>query len=179
MTESDGPIAAASPPRAAANPWTRRLSALLRLGAVIEMLAFPWSLIPRAWMERSHEWLGMGTMPTGAVVDFTIRQSAFFYGMHGVLMWVLARDVARFQPVVRLIGWTYVVFGPAFFLIDWTSGTPAWWTACDPVVTCAFGVLLLWCERNRSRQPAQTAGPEQSVRQAQDRGSNLQNVARA
>jgi hypothetical protein len=127
--------------------WMRSQSLLLRVGACIEMLAFPWAVAPRAWMEASHEWLGMGTMPSGAVVDFTIRQSAFFYGMHGVLLWWLAGDVVRFQPIVRLIGWTYLIFGPVFFLIDWTTGTPLWWTWCDPLATGAFGALILVFDR--------------------------------
>ena len=117
-------------------------------------------------MEHSHAWLGMGEMPAGAVVDFTIRQSAFFYGMHGVLMWTLARDVVRYQPVVRLIGWTYVLFGPVFLAIDWSSGTPAWWTACDPLVCFVFGWLVLWCVRNMSQQSPQSAGSSQAAPRA-------------
>jgi hypothetical protein len=136
------------------SPWPRRQALLLRLGATVEMLAFPWVLIPRAWMERSHESLGMGQMPVGTVVDFTIRQSAFFYGMHGLLMWWLAKDVVRYRPLVRLIGWTYFAFGPVFLLIDWTSGTPLWWTICDPAVTLVFGGLILWCDRHVSRESA-------------------------
>ncbi len=141
----------APPPTAESGPapaaWLRFQTLWLRTGAVVEMLSFPWSIAPRAWMEASHEWLGMGTMPAGAVVDFTIRQSAFFYGMHGVLLWCLAGDVVRFQPIVRLIGWTYLIFGPVFFLIDWTTGTPLWWTWCDPLVTGLFGALILLADR--------------------------------
>ena len=140
--------------------WTGRLSLLLRLGACVEMLAFPWVIAPRAWMELSHDWLGMGEMPTGTVVDFTIRQSSFFYGMHGLLLCWLSRDVVRYRPLVRLIGVTFLLFGPAFFLIDWCTGTPLWWTLCDPLVTAAFGTLVLMAERNLppdSPQPAQTA----------------------
>ena len=138
--------------------WAQRQAWLLRLAAVIDMLAFPWVVVPRSWMEASHAWLGMGEMPAGAVVDFTIRQSAFFYGMHGVLLWWLSRDVVRFQPIVRLIGWTYLIFGPVFFLIDWTSGTPSWWTWCDPLVTAAFGSLVLAIDRQLTLLAPRTSG---------------------
>ncbi len=117
------------------------------------MLSLPWAFLPREWMERSHEGLGMGTMPSGVVVDFMIRQASFFYGMHGVLLWCLARDVVRFQPIVRLIGWTYLLFGPVFLWIDWTTGTPFWWTVCDPLATCLFGAWLLYND-SRLSQPA-------------------------
>lgn len=139
--------------------WVQRQAWLLRLAAVIDMLAFPWVVVPRSWMEASHAWLGMGEMPAGAVVDFTIRQSAFFYGMHGILLWWLSRDVVRFQPIVRLIGWTYLIFGPVFFLIDWTSGTPSWWTWCDPLATGAFGTLVLLIDRQLTPSTPLPSGP--------------------
>lgn len=134
--------------------WAAWQARLLRLGGVIEMFAFPWAVAPRAWMETSHAWLGMGTMPAGTVVDFMIRQGAFFYGMHGVLLWWLASDVRRYQPIVRLIGFTYLLFGPVFLLIDWSTGTPLWWTLCDPIVTACFGVLLLASGRALDRAAA-------------------------
>ena len=136
--------------------WAARQAALLRLGAVVEMLAFPWVIAPRVWMEASHTWLGMGEMPVGTVVDFTIRQSAFFYGMHGVLLWRLSKDVIRYRPLVRLVGWTFLLFGPVFFLIDFATGTPLWWTLCDPIVTGSFGFLLLLMDQNLSSQPPQS-----------------------
>jgi hypothetical protein len=139
----------------------RRQSRLLRAGACIEALAFPWAVLPREWMERSHIGLGMGTMPQGPVLDFMIRQSAFVYGMHAVLLWWLARDVLRYQPLVRLIGWTYLVYGPAFLLINWRTGTPLWWTLCDPLVTGGFGVWLLRNDAGISRQSSQSPRPSE------------------
>jgi hypothetical protein len=144
----------------------RRQRRLLRLGSVIEMASFPWAFLPRSVVAQSHEWLGMGPLPEGAVVDFMIRQASFFYGMHGVLLWWLARDVVRYQPLIRLIGWTYLLFGPVFFWIDLSTGTPLWWTICDPLVTLAFGAWLLVNDARISRQtapfacPLQPAGPE-------------------
>lgn len=140
----------------------RQQSRLLRAGAVIEALAFPWAVLPREWMEQSHAGLGMGPMPVGAVVDFMIRQSAFFYGMHAVLLWWLSQDVLRYQPLVRLMGWTYLSFGPAFLLINLATGTPLWWAVCDPLVTGLFGVWLLVNDVGISRQTAQSAGPTDS-----------------
>jgi hypothetical protein len=137
-------------------PLVRRQALLLRWGAFVELLALPWAVLPRSWMEHSHEWLGMGPMPSGAVVDFTIRQSALFYGMHGVLMWRVSLDVLRFQPLVRLLGWTWLFFGPAFLVINLWAGTPTWWAICDPLATGGFGVWLLVNDSRISRQTAQS-----------------------
>lgn len=142
-------------------PLVRAQSRLLRWGAAIEMLAFPWAVLPREWMERSHAWLGMGPMPQGAVVDFMIRQAAYVYGMHGLLLWWLSRDVLRYRPLIRLIGWTYLSFGPVFLAINWRTGTPLWWTVCDPLVTGGFGVWLLVNDACISRQSTQSPRPSE------------------
>ena len=73
----------------------RLLVWLLRLSGLVEILAFISVVMPRSWMEMSHEWLGMGTMPDGALLMFMIRQASYAYGMHGVSLWVLASDVVR------------------------------------------------------------------------------------
>ena len=88
------------------------------------------------------------------VVEFMIRQSAFFYGMHGVLIWCLATDVIKYRPLVRLIGWTYLLFGPVFGAINWQAGTPLWWTICDPLVIGLFGILILVLDRWIPPEPA-------------------------
>jgi hypothetical protein len=142
---------------------------LLQIGGTIEAFAFVAAVMPRTWMEAAHVWLGMGTMPEGAVVDFMIRQSSFFYGMHGLLLWVLATDVERFQPVVRFVGWMFLAFGPAFFVIDSGTGTPLWWTVCDPLACGLYGAAILWVDRALSSSarprraargsPAGTSGP--------------------
>lgn len=138
--------------------WIAVQTWLLRLGGTVEALSFVSLVMPREWMEVSHRWLGMGEMPSGTVVDFMIRQSSLFYGMHGILLWVLSRDVVRHQPVVRFLGWTFLLFGPAFFLIDWTTGTPLWWTICDPLACGLYGAALLYAGTKLDRNGVGTQG---------------------
>ncbi len=125
----------------------RRLAMLLRWGGSIEMLAFLAVAAPRDWLADIHEGLGMGTMPQEPVVHFLVRQVSLFYGLHGVLLWVLASNVVRFQPVIRFISYTFLLYGPTFFLIDWMSGIPLWWTISDPIVCTIFGFWLLQLNR--------------------------------
>ena len=61
---------------------------VLRLAGAFEILAFIAVVMPRSWMEISHEWLGLGQMPHGPVLMFLIRQASYTYGMHGVYLWV-------------------------------------------------------------------------------------------
>ncbi len=120
---------------------------LLRYAGTVEILAFFAAVMPRAWMESSHTWLGLGELPTGPITMFMIRQASYAYGMHGISLWVLASNVERFRPLVLLNGISYLLAAPVFFLIDYTSGVPKWWTAVDDFGCGFFGLALLWLDR--------------------------------
>ena len=126
----------------------QRLQAwLLRLAGAVEMLAFISVVMPRAWMETAHTWLGLGEMPSGPVIMFLIRQASYTYGMHGISLWVIASNVERFRALVILNGIAFLLAGPVFFLIDHTSGMPLWWTLGDTFSCAGFGAALLWLSR--------------------------------
>jgi len=117
---------------------------------LVEILAFVAVVMPRSWMEVSHTWLGLGVMPSGIVLMFLIRQASYVYGMHGISLWILASDVVRFRPLVRLNAISFLVASPVFLLIDYTSGTPLFWTVIDTLGCAFFGVSLLWLDRGGS-----------------------------
>lgn len=118
---------------------------LLRLAGAFEILAFIAVVMPRSWMEVSHEWLGLGLMPQGSVLMFLIRQASYTYGMHGISLWVLAMDVKRFRPVIILNGIAYLLAAPVFWAIDYSTGMPLWWTIEDSLGCGVLGAALLWC----------------------------------
>ena len=116
---------------------------LLRYAGTIEILAFIAVLLPRSWMELAHAWLGLGEMPGGPLTIFMIRQASYTYGMHGVSLWVLSMNVNRFRPLVKLNGIAYLLAGPVFFVIDYSSGMPIWWTIADSLGCALMGAALL------------------------------------
>ena len=122
---------------------------LLRFAGAFEILAFIAVVMPRSWMEISHEWLGLGVMPGGAVLMFLIRQTSYTYAMHGVSLWVLALDVKRFRAMVILNGIAYLLAAPIFVAIDYSSEMPLWWTIGDGVGCGVLGAALLWCSLTR------------------------------
>jgi hypothetical protein len=125
---------------------------LLRLAGAMELLAFVAVVMPRSWMEISHTWLGLGEMPGGPILMFMIRQASYTYGMHGISLFVIASNVERFRPLVILNGIAFSLAGPVFFLIDYTSGMPWWWTFEDSLGCMCFGVALLLLSREKQSQ---------------------------
>ncbi len=122
---------------------------LLRLEGSVEILAFVAVVMPRVWMETGHAWLGLGEMPDGPIIMFMIRQASYAYGMHGVSMWILAADVNRFRPIIVFNGISFLLAAPVFFLIDYHSGMPWFWTISDALGCGFFGAALLWLNRGK------------------------------
>ena len=120
---------------------------LLRIAGGTEILAFIAVVMPRSWMEVSHQWLGLGEMVSGPLIMFMIRQASYTYGMHGVSLLILASDVVRFRKLVLLNGIAYLLAGPIFFWIDYTSGIPWWWTFVDSVGCGSTGLMILLLDR--------------------------------
>jgi hypothetical protein len=108
-------------------------------------------------MEFAHAWLGLGQMPAGSILMFMIRQASYSYGMHGISLWILGRDVERFRPLVRFNGVAFLLAAAIFFLIDYTSDLPIWWTLFDSCSCGFFGAAVLWLTR-RERYGAATTG---------------------
>src|SRR5437588_1996457 len=122
----------------------RLLRIILRIAGTFEALAFLSAIMPRAWMELGHEWLSMGTMPRGAVVDFMIRQASFCYGLHGLVAWLMASDTNRYHPLIRFTGWSYLIAAPAFVAIELNAGMPWFWMLGDGLGCGSFGIAVLW-----------------------------------
>src|SRR5437899_466904 len=104
----------------------RLLAALLRLEGTIEMLAFVAVVMPHAWMAATHRWLGLGELPTFPLLDYMIRSVSLLYGLHGVLLWLLATDVARFRMLIIYTAASYVLDAAAFAAIVLANNMP-WW----------------------------------------------------
>jgi hypothetical protein len=126
----------------------RLLAALLRLEGAIEMLAFLAVVMPTAWMAAIHRWLGLGEFPAARLLDYMIRSVSLLYGMHGVLVWILASDVRRFRPIIIYAAVTYLLGGLAFLGIDLTAGMPGWWTVGEAGSVIWLGLLLVWLLRD-------------------------------
>jgi hypothetical protein len=121
----------------------RRLQGLvLRLVGAVEVLAFGAVVLPYDWMQVGYAWLDRGEMPSGPVFDSVMRQVSFSYGMHGVGMWVIASDVARYRPMVVLAAIGYLAAGPAFLLIDFIVDMPGSWLAGNGGSCLLIGGLL-------------------------------------
>jgi hypothetical protein len=124
---------------------------LFWVGGAVLVTAFPMMLLPVSWMAATHEWLGLGEFPESLLVDYLTRSISALYGFHGVLLFVLARDVVRFRPVVVFVAVMGVVFGVMMTAVDLHAGVPWHWTLCEGPVIAVFGLVVLYLLRSIPR----------------------------
>jgi hypothetical protein len=118
------------------------LRLLLRLGGALLVTAFLAVVLPVDWMASTHQWLGMGELPRAPVVDYLARSVAALYGFHGILLFVIARDPARYRTIVRYLAFMNLALGVMLIAIDLQAGLPLFWTLAEGPSVLLVGVLL-------------------------------------
>ena len=126
---------------------------LLAMGALL-LPAWAAVFMPTSWMVWTHRWLGLGELPEAPIVEYLARDLSLFYGIHGGLLLLVARDVRRFLPVILYLGALGVVSGAIFFSVDFYAGMPASWTWSEGPIVVALGLVTLYlAKRVHDAQP--------------------------
>jgi hypothetical protein len=146
----------------------RSLAALvlfLRFGGVLLILAFGAVVLPTNWMAATHGWLGMGEFPAAPLTDYLTRSVSALYGFHGVLLFIVSGDPARYERIVLYLGVMNVVFGLMLFAIDLHAGLPLAWTFLEGPVLVGIGVLVLYLRSWMVKGPERSA--DEDTRQSE------------
>ena len=59
-----------------------------------------------------------------------------------LVLWFLARDPVRYQPLVRLLSWTFLITGLLWISLGMQCPLPWWWTSSAAGGCMAVGLLL-------------------------------------
>ena len=123
------------------------LVVVLRLFAVILLLAFPCMLLPVDWMAATHRWLGLGEFPASPLVDYLTRSISFLYGFHGGLLLVISGNLRRYRGVVVYVVAMGFAFGASIIAIDIHAGLPLRWIIGEGPSILAMAAILGWLLR--------------------------------
>ena len=116
---------------------------LLRLAGAFLLLAWPTIFLPVSWQAAGHQALGLGDFPVSPLVDYLTRSIAVLYGSRGLVYLLLAGDVPRYAPLIRLFAVLDIVAGVAFLGIGFHAGLPSMWVLAEGPSLIAFGAALL------------------------------------
>jgi len=121
----------------------RLLKLLLRIVGTTSLLAVGAVVMPYAWMNAMHEWLGMGPLPGDPIVGYLARSISLFYALFGGLLWVVSLDVHRHRLVLHYLGAAIIMFGGVVFAVDQLERMPILWSRCEGPIDVAFGIVIL------------------------------------
>lgn len=122
---------------------------ILRISALAALLALPAVIVPRLAAEKVSWLMGFRQPPMTPLMLYMMAGGAAVYVAQGVLMWVMSCDVARYQPLIRVVAWTFLVCAPLFWWIDAQAGVPRWWLLMDSVGSFIAGTALTWASYSR------------------------------
>jgi hypothetical protein len=130
---------------------------LLRLSGGVELLAIPFVVFPLGGMNFIHDrLLGLGPLPPGPIVEYLARTLSAVYAVHGAVLVALSFDVARYRPVIRIVGLLHAGAGIAFLGIDVSAGMPWFWTTSEGPPVALIGLLIAWlANRGKTADSAQ------------------------
>ncbi len=117
----------------------RALARLLVAEAALLLCAAPAVVMPTDWIAAAHEWLGLGPMPRGPLVEYLTRSLSMLYALIAPVLLALASDVRRFLPMVHVVGWLHVVGALVLTGLDASSGLPMWWLLIEGPVVLGLG----------------------------------------
>jgi hypothetical protein len=130
----------------------RLLQLLLRFGGFVLCLAFPTVLLPLDWMASTHQALGLGAFPRSVIVEYLARSIGLLYGLHGILLLIVAKDPVRYREIVNYLAFFNISFGLAVLIIDLKSGMPWFWTLWEGPVIATLGMVFAVLNRPAARE---------------------------
>jgi hypothetical protein len=122
----------------------RVLVLVLRISGIILLTALVPAVMPFAWMQLIHGWIGMGDLPAKPIVGYLTRSLSLMYAMHGALIFFISLDVHRFLPAVKFLAALGMVFGAGMIFLDFMVGMPISWAICEGPFVILLSALLLW-----------------------------------
>lgn len=139
-------------------PLDRLLTHLIRLNAVVLVLAAVPVFFPSDLMAAMHDRLGLGNFPRDRLTEYLTRSAAACYAMHGVVVWMLSWDVIRYRALITGMYRLHFLFAVTICGIDLWAGMPWWWTLSEGG-TIAVVAVVIGAVNRRAERAGQSTTP--------------------
>ena len=116
---------------------------VLRVTGVTMLFALVFVFCPFGWMQAIHGRMGMGELAYTPLLSYLIRTLSAMYAYMGAIALFVSRDVERYGPLIRFLGWIGILGGACVTALDAILGLPVFWTATEGPLTVALGVVLI------------------------------------
>jgi hypothetical protein len=93
-------------------------------------------------------------MPHGVLMRYVLLGAGHLQVGIGLVVWFMARDPVRYQPIIIIMLAVFLVAAPAFYLTGVIAGLPRYWCLLDFCCCLLVGgvplVFCLWQPSNES-----------------------------
>lgn len=124
-------------------PSPARQSLVLRAAALVLFTGVPGLLLPGQALEKFSWFMGYGQPRLDPLSVFMTADAACASVVLAFVLWFLAGDPLRYQPLVRLLGKVFLVMGFLWISLGMQCPLPWWWTASASAGCVAVGAMLL------------------------------------
>ncbi|HMP18113.1 MAG TPA: hypothetical protein PKD72_13900 [Gemmatales bacterium] len=114
------------------------LALVLRLSAILFLIAWFGAIMPSTWMEYFHRLSNTGSWSDTPFFEYLARCTSALFGFYGVMTWYLSKDVERYLPLIRFLAWSGLPMAVILTYIGYVAGLPAWWYGTE-----GFAVILI------------------------------------
>lgn len=128
------------------------LKLLLRLAGVMMLSMGAGLVVPMPWMAACHEWLGVGSLPDDAIVEYLARGMFGLSAMVGLILLAVSGEVRRYGPVIAIISAGCIALGVVLWsFMGAGKGTYGLYATIDGAVAIALfaPILALQARMNR------------------------------
>ena len=129
------------------------LKLLLRVAGALCLLAIAAVVMPLEWMAVGHEWLGLGALPEGPIVEYLARSLSALYAILGGLMLLVAGDVRRYAAAITYLAATHLVLAAVILVTDISAGMPWCAAVCEVTGGAGFGLAVLLLQARIKGRP--------------------------
>src|SRR5689334_3347236 len=114
-------------------PFTRirTITFLLRVVAISAILSGVSFYFPERWIDSFLVWCWVPEMPHAVLMRYVLLGAGHLQIGIGLVIWFIARDLVRYQPVVVATLVVFLIAAPAFYLTDAFAGLPWYWCLVD------------------------------------------------
>ncbi|QDT13904.1 hypothetical protein [Stieleria marina] len=124
----------------------------LRLVGYFTLLAFAAAVMPERWMIDIAQWLTIDPFPEHPLTFYLARNLSLLYGFVGIGLLVIANDIDRYRPMVRMLAYGTIAFGVLQIVCDLMSAMPWWWSWGEGAGAIMGGSLIYWLDARARRE---------------------------
>lgn len=104
-------------------------------------------IMPTPWMDKIHQFLGLGPFPQTPLVEYLARSASGMYAMQGGLYLVLARDVNKYRQVIFWVAIMNAIFAISVMIIDHRSQLPLYWILIEGPSILVIALVMIFLSK--------------------------------